>query len=185
MYRAEVNTVCRRYNAVIQQIGRKPRGSGEHEVQLAPAKNAVTASEARALMQVPRPAGFGRLERLYRAMTSAANVADESTWLFSTGQLDRADAMALGATRELRAVNQAFRRLGLSICKPNFNNPAEPPGDDWEWRGNGPAGSKEGSWQNPWHRGETTSRPGTSWSPGTALRLRRSRRIAVPDISGW
>ncbi len=32
--------------------------------------------------------------------------------------------------------------------KPNFNNPAESPGEDWEWRGKGPAGSKEGSWVN-------------------------------------
>ena len=85
-YRAEVSTVCERYNAEIMQIGRTPRGSREHEVQLARATNAVTASEARALMQISRPPGFGRLERL-RAMASTANAADESTRLFSTGQL--------------------------------------------------------------------------------------------------
>jgi hypothetical protein len=115
-YRAEVSAMCKRYNAETMQIGREARGSREHEVQLARATNAAAVSEARALMQIPRPLGFGRLERLYRAMTSAANLADESTWLFSTGQLDRADAAALSATRELRAVNQAFKRLGLSIC---------------------------------------------------------------------
>lgn len=115
-YRAEVSTVCMRYNAEIRQIGRMARGSREHEVQLARATNAATASEARALMQIPRPPGFGRLERLYHAIMSMANVADESTRLFSTGQLDRANAAALSAIRELRAVNRAFRRLGLSIC---------------------------------------------------------------------
>jgi hypothetical protein len=115
-YRAEVNTVCKRYNTEITRIGGEVRGSREHEVQLARATNAVTASEARALMQIPRPPGFGRLERLYRAIVSAANVADESTRLFSRGQLGRANAAALSADRELRAVNRAFRRLGLSIC---------------------------------------------------------------------
>jgi hypothetical protein len=33
--------------------------------------------------------------------------------------------------------------------KPNFDDPSQPPGDGWEWRGNGPAGTKEGSWYNP------------------------------------
>ena len=108
--------MCKRYNVEIMQIGREARGSRGHEVQLARATNAATASEARALMQIPRPPGFGQLERLYRAMTSAANVADESTRLFSTGQLDRANTAALAATRELRVVNRAFRRLDLSIC---------------------------------------------------------------------
>jgi hypothetical protein len=115
-YRSEVSTVCRHYNAEIMQIGRKPRGSHEHEVQLARATDAVTASEARALMQIPRPPGFGRFERLYRAIMSAANAADESTGLFSTGKLERANAAALVATRELRAANTAFKQLGLSIC---------------------------------------------------------------------
>jgi hypothetical protein len=115
-YRAEVSTVCKRYNAEIMQIGRKAGGSREHEVQIARATNAATFSEASALMQIPRPPGLGQLERLYRAMMSTANVADESTRLFSTGQLDRANAASLGANNELRAVNRAFRRLGLSIC---------------------------------------------------------------------
>ena len=115
-YRAEVSIVCKRYNVEITQIGREAHRSREHEVQLARATNAATASEARALMQIPRPPGFGRLERLYRAITSAANVAEESTRLFSTGQLDRANAASLDANHELRVVNMEFRRLGLSIC---------------------------------------------------------------------
>lgn len=115
-YRAQVSIVCERYNAEITQIGREARGSRKHEVQLARATNAATASEARALMQIPRPPGFDRLERLYSAITSAANVADESTRLFSTGQLDRANAASLDANHELRVVNMEFRRLGLSIC---------------------------------------------------------------------
>jgi hypothetical protein len=115
-YHAQVGTVCKRYNAEIMQIGQKARGSREHEAQLARATNAATASEARALIQIPRPPGFGRLERLYRAMMSAASVADESTRLFSAGQLGRANAASLSADHELRAVNRAFRRLGLSIC---------------------------------------------------------------------
>jgi RHS repeat-associated protein len=32
---------------------------------------------------------------------------------------------------------------------PNFDDPSTPPGDGWEWRGNGAPGSKEGSWYNP------------------------------------
>ena len=41
------------------------------------------------------------------------------------------------------------REVERESCKPNFNNPAEPPGEGWEWKGKGPAGSKEGSWYNP------------------------------------
>lgn len=115
-YRAQANTICKRYNAEIAQIGRRARGSREHEAQLAGATNAATASEATALMQIPRPPGFGQLERLYRAMTSAASVADESARLFVADQLGRANAASLSADHELRAVNSAFRRLGLSIC---------------------------------------------------------------------
>jgi hypothetical protein len=116
MYGTQVRTVCKRYNAKVTQIGRQARRSREHEVRLARATNAVTASEASALMEIPRPPGFGRLEHLYREMASAANVADESTQLFSTGQLGRANIESLSASRELGAVNEAFRRLGLSIC---------------------------------------------------------------------
>jgi hypothetical protein len=115
-YRAQVAAVCERYNAEIMQIGRTARGSREHEAQLARATNAATTSEAHSLMQIPRPPGFGRLERLYRAMTVAATVADESTRLFSAGQLRRANAVSLSANHELDAVNRALRRLGLSIC---------------------------------------------------------------------
>jgi len=32
---------------------------------------------------------------------------------------------------------------------PNFDNPAIPPGPEWEWRGSGEAGSSQGSWYNP------------------------------------
>ena len=32
---------------------------------------------------------------------------------------------------------------------PNFDDPSQPPGEDWEWRGNGSPGSKEGAWHNP------------------------------------
>lgn len=115
-YRAEVSAVCKRYNAQIMRIGREVRGSRAHEIQLARATNATTASEARALMQIPRPPGFGRLERLYRAIISVANVADKSTRLFSNGQLTRANVASLSAVHELRAVNGAFRRLGFSVC---------------------------------------------------------------------
>jgi hypothetical protein len=115
-YRAQVSAVCKRYNAEIAQIGREARGSREHEVQLARATNAATASEAHALMQIPRPPGFDRLEHLYSAIASAANVADESTQLFSTGQLEGANAASMDANHELRVVNMEFRRIGLSIC---------------------------------------------------------------------
>jgi Bacterial toxin 37 len=32
---------------------------------------------------------------------------------------------------------------------PDFENPAESPGPDWEWRGSGDPGSGKGSWYNP------------------------------------
>lgn len=115
-YYAQVSAVCRRYNAEITQIGRKRRGSREHEAQLARATNVVTASEARTLMQIPRPPGFGRLARLYREMTLAASVAEESAQLFAAGQQVRANDASLSASHEIGAVNGAFRRLGLSIC---------------------------------------------------------------------
>lgn len=115
-YGAQVSAVCERYNAETAQIGRQAHGSREHEAQLAQATNAATASEARTLMQIPRPPGFGRLERLYREMTLAASVADEATRLFSTGRTGKANAASLSASHDLGAVNGAFRRLGLSIC---------------------------------------------------------------------
>ncbi len=31
---------------------------------------------------------------------------------------------------------------------PDFNDPANPPGPDWEWKGNGPVGSEQGNWYN-------------------------------------
>lgn len=33
--------------------------------------------------------------------------------------------------------------------RENCGNPAAPPGEGWEWKGNGPEGSSEGSWVNP------------------------------------
>ncbi len=52
-------------------------------------------------------------------------------------------------------------------CKPsdmpNFGDPSQAPGEDWEWRGSGSSGGKEGSWYNP-KTGESlhpdTSHPG-------------------------
>jgi RHS repeat-associated protein len=44
---------------------------------------------------------------------------------------------------------QEVARENCGEISPNFNNPAEPPGEGWEWRGNGPVGSNEGSWFNP------------------------------------
>jgi RHS repeat-associated protein len=32
---------------------------------------------------------------------------------------------------------------------PNYNDPTQAPGPGWEWKGNGPVGSSEGSWYNP------------------------------------
>lgn len=32
---------------------------------------------------------------------------------------------------------------------PNFDDPSVPPGEEWEWRGQGPVGSSQGSWYNP------------------------------------
>lgn len=32
---------------------------------------------------------------------------------------------------------------------PNFDDPSQPPGPGWEWKGNGPPGSSEGAWFNP------------------------------------
>lgn len=116
MYGTQVRTVCERYNAEVAQIGREVRKSREHEVQLARATNAVMASEASALIQIPRPPGFGRLERLYREMALTANLADESTRLFSTGRFRKANVESLRASREVGALNEAFKRLGLSIC---------------------------------------------------------------------
>lgn len=32
---------------------------------------------------------------------------------------------------------------------PNYQDPSQPPGPDWEWRGTGDPGSSQGSWYNP------------------------------------
>ncbi|MGN6276886.1 MAG: SMP-30/gluconolactonase/LRE family protein [Solirubrobacterales bacterium] len=34
-------------------------------------------------------------------------------------------------------------------AQPNFEDPTQPPGPEWEWKGLGPPGSSEGSWYNP------------------------------------
>jgi hypothetical protein len=33
--------------------------------------------------------------------------------------------------------------------RENCGDPSQPPGEGWEWKGNGPEGSSEGSWVNP------------------------------------
>jgi len=37
----------------------------------------------------------------------------------------------------------------IGSARPNFNDPAESPGEGWEWRGTGLPGSSKGSWYNP------------------------------------
>ena len=39
--------------------------------------------------------------------------------------------------------------LGQPPAQPNFDDPAQPPGAGWEWRGNGEVGTEEGAWYNP------------------------------------
>lgn len=34
-------------------------------------------------------------------------------------------------------------------ASPNFDDPSQPPGPGWEWRGNGAPGTGKGSWHNP------------------------------------
>lgn len=41
------------------------------------------------------------------------------------------------------------KRLWGSAPTLNFQDRTQPPGDGWEWRGNGPVGSTQGSWFNP------------------------------------
>ncbi len=47
-----------------------------------------------------------------------------------------------------RQAEEGARKV-CSEISPNFNNPAKSPGEGWEWKGNGPEGSSEGSWVNP------------------------------------
>jgi hypothetical protein len=38
-----------------------------------------------------------------------------------------------------------LERENCGEIAPNFGDPTQPPGEGWEWKGNGPVGSKEGA----------------------------------------
>jgi RHS repeat-associated protein len=54
-----------------------------------------------------------------------------------------------GDEGEAELHEQEVARENCGEISLNFNNPAESPGEGWEWKGNGPEGSSEGSWVNP------------------------------------
>ncbi|MGD0851920.1 MAG: polymorphic toxin type 37 domain-containing protein [Acidimicrobiales bacterium] len=45
--------------------------------------------------------------------------------------------------------NKAGEVGSVPSSMPNFSDPSDPPGPGWEWRGNGPPGSSQGSWYDP------------------------------------
>lgn len=61
-----------------------------------------------------------------------------------------------GDEGEAELHEQEVARENCGEISPNFNNPAESPGEGWEWRGNpeAPVGSNQGAWVNP-ETGET------------------------------
>jgi hypothetical protein len=61
-----------------------------------------------------------------------------------------------GDEGEAELHEQEVARENCGEISPNFNNPAESPGEGWEWRGNpeAPVGSDQGAWVNP-ETGET------------------------------
>jgi RHS repeat-associated protein len=61
-----------------------------------------------------------------------------------------------GDEGEAELHEQEVAREHCGEISPNFNNPAESPGEGWEWRGNpeAPVGSDQGAWVNP-ETGET------------------------------
>jgi len=54
-----------------------------------------------------------------------------------------------GAKPSAQASDSATCPLAAGSLRPNFDDPSQPPGPGWEWRGEGPTGSKAGSWYNP------------------------------------
>jgi RHS repeat-associated protein len=76
--------------------------------------------------------------------------------LFSSGSSSNSDECALtGANGPEGAVGPSGEpegsvgTSGQPSGSPNFDDPAQSPGEGWEWRGNGPGGSSQGSWYNP------------------------------------
>ena len=59
-----------------------------------------------------------------------------------------------GAAAAAGAASFAGSDTGSLSCAggavyPNYDDPSQPPGPGWEWRGTGPPGSRQGSWYNP------------------------------------
>jgi RHS repeat-associated protein len=83
----------------------------------------------------PAPA----VEYLEEELSAAANTL-AGVWnsITGSGDEDEADGPAPGQCP-----------LAPPPAVPNFDDPTQPPGVGWEWRGNGPAGTKEGAWHNP------------------------------------
>jgi hypothetical protein len=45
--------------------------------------------------------------------------------------------------------NPSSQGVAASGVNLNFDDPSQPPGPGWEWRGTGPTGSGQGAWYNP------------------------------------
>jgi RHS repeat-associated protein len=60
--------------------------------------------------------------------------------------------------------------------RESCGNPAEPPGEGWEWKGKGPVGSNEGAWFNP----ETEE----TLHPDSAIPSRKARITTTPPRTG-
>jgi RHS repeat-associated protein len=52
------------------------------------------------------------------------------------------------------------------VVYPNYSDPTQPPGPGWEWRGNGPVGSRRGNWYNP--ETDQSLHPDLNHPPGKA-----------------
>jgi RHS repeat-associated protein len=55
----------------------------------------------------------------------------------------------LSALEEDSAESSGDEAMPCPSAPPNFEDATQPPGPGWEWKGNGPPGSGEGSWYNP------------------------------------
>jgi RHS repeat-associated protein len=64
-----------------------------------------------------------------------------------------ADAPALAAVEGAEGAGveavAGMETVESPSAMPNFNDPTQPPGPGWEWRGSGEAGTSRGSWWNP------------------------------------
>lgn len=142
---------------------------------VAPAAVAVDVAPTTAAAPVYDP-GSHSSESVFIASAAARVSTNNSSASTAGGRSAPQPVLVAAETGEAATSN--LPKLG---AKPNFTNPAESPGNSWEWRGTGDPGSTKSSWYNPPERVFTlTSVIPTRLALATTGRPRMGRTGSTP-----